>query len=66
VFAVAAALLIAAGVMLYLKWSSDPAPGEGGGTGNVVGTSGALIVLLLLAGASARRRNKGKGGDRNG
>jgi MYXO-CTERM domain-containing protein len=63
--ALAAALLIAVAVMLFLKWNSDPAPGEAGGEGSVIGTSGALLLLLLLAGLSARRR-KGKGDGENG
>lgn len=53
-------LAVAAAVMLPLKWNSDPGPGEPGGTGSVIGTSGALLLLLLLAALSARRR-KGKG-----
>jgi hypothetical protein len=59
------ALAIATAVMLLLKWNSDPGPGEPGGTGSVIGTSGALLLLLLLAGLSARRR-KGKGDDKDG
>ena len=60
----AAALVIASAVMLLLKMNSDPAPGEGGMTGNLIATSGALLLLLVLAGLSARRRNgKGDGDD---
>ena len=64
--ALAAALLIAIAVMLALKWSSDPAPGQIGEKGSLVGTGGALLLLLLLAGASARRRGKGKGDRKDG
>jgi LPXTG-motif cell wall-anchored protein len=58
--ALVAALLVAAVVMLLLKWNSDPAPGQIGEKGNVIYTSVALLLLLVLAGLSARRR-KGKG-----
>lgn len=59
------ALGIAIAVMLLLKWNSDPAPGEPGGKGSLIGSSGALLLLLLLAGISARRR-KGKGDGKDG
>ncbi|HEX8239600.1 MAG TPA: hypothetical protein VF574_07660 [Allosphingosinicella sp.] len=62
--ALAAALLIAVAIMLALKWNSDPAPGQVGEKGSIVGTSGALLILLVLAGLSARRRRgKGDGND---
>jgi MYXO-CTERM domain-containing protein len=60
-----AALAIAAAVMLFLKWNSDPAPGQIGEKGNIAYTSGALVLLLLLAALSARRR-KGKGDGNDG
>jgi MYXO-CTERM domain-containing protein len=63
--ALVAALAIAAAVMLFLKWNSDPAPGQIGEKGNVIYTSGALVLLLLLAALSARRR-KGKGDGNDG
>ena len=64
--ALVAALLIAAVVMLILKWNSDPAPGQIGEKGNIVYTSGALLLLLVLAGLSARGRGKGKGDGSDG
>jgi uncharacterized protein (TIGR03382 family) len=65
IVALVVTLAVAAAVMLALKWNSDPGPGEAGGEGSIVGTSGALVLLLLLAGMSARRR-KGKGDDKDG
>jgi hypothetical protein len=56
--ALGVALLIAAGAMALLKTRSDPEPGEAGGRGNVVGTSGAILVVMIVAGASARRRRR--------
>lgn len=63
--ALVAALAIAIAVMLFLKWNSDPAPGQIGEKGSLFGTSGALLLLLVLAGLSARRR-KGKGDGKDG
>jgi MYXO-CTERM domain-containing protein len=63
--ALVAALLVAAVVMLLLKWNSDPAPGQAGEKGNLIYTSGALLLLLVLAALSARRR-KGKGDGNDG
>ncbi|HEX8225596.1 MAG TPA: hypothetical protein VF605_17435 [Allosphingosinicella sp.] len=63
--ALVAALLVAAVVMVFLKWNSDPAPGQIGEKGNVAYTSVALVLLLVLAGLSARRRG-GKGDGKDG
>ena len=63
--ALVVALAIAAAVMLFLKWNSDPAPGQIGEKGNVIYTSVALLLLLVLAALSARRR-KGKGDGNDG
>ncbi|HEU0098811.1 MAG TPA: hypothetical protein VFQ67_08540 [Allosphingosinicella sp.] len=56
--ALVAALVVAFATMMILKTNTDPAPGEPGGSGNVVGTSGAVLILLILAAASARRRRR--------